>query len=221
MFRQKNDNKKQLGKGVTKMKNILICMIALVIVAFCATGAWAAGSQTVTVNAVVPTVSGGLTLSISKINATSGVWTKNQTSINFGTLTWNTTYSIFTASSYYAVDVGVADNSGTVWTLTHTRASLKKDATNNLDNNVNVAFAKETLNSSGATVETALAKYSFNNSQNVHYTKTQIGSGYWLRMYYGIGTGDPAKPDASGVTPIGLDKPAGTYAGSITITLTP
>ena len=197
------------------MKNILICMIAVVVVAFCATGAWAGTSQTVNVNASIPTISGGLTVTVSKVIGTT--WTTD-TAINFGTLALDSVNNIFAPvdKRYYSVDVGVVDNSGTVWTITHTRSSFKKDATNNLDSNVNVTFVKQT----SASVGTDLKKVSFNDSNNVAYTKTQL-SGGWLRLYYGIGTGNPAKPDATGVLPIGLDKPAGAYAGSVTITLTP
>ncbi|MFA4993664.1 MAG: hypothetical protein WC571_06855 [Candidatus Omnitrophota bacterium] len=193
------------------MKNILICMV-LAVTVFCATSAWAAASRTVSVNATVPTMTGGLTVTVSKVTGT--VWTTAST-ISFGTLTWDTVNNIFLPASYYAVDVGVTDNSGTVWTLTHTRVSLQKDATNNLNGKVNVSFNKQTSSSVG----TELAKYSYANSQNIAYTKTQL-SGGWLRIYYGIGTGQAGK-DATGVTPIGMDTPAGTYTGSVTITLTP
>ncbi len=206
-----NINRKQkTNKGVVKMKNILICMV-FVVVAFCATNAWAASSQTVTVNATVPTVTGGLTVSVSKV--TGDVWTA-ATSISFGTLVWDTVNKIFLPASYYAVDIGVTDNSGTAWTVTHTRASLA-NGTNNLNNKVNVSFNKQT----SSTVSTELQKVSFANSNNVAYTKAQLAGG-WLRIYYGVGTGEAGK-DAPGVTPIGLDTPAGTYTGSVTITLTP
>ncbi|MFH0855980.1 MAG: hypothetical protein V1869_05710 [Candidatus Omnitrophota bacterium] len=190
------------------MKKMLICMV-LAAVAFCATSAWASTSTTVTVNAVVPVKSGGLTVDINKV--TGDVWT-TASSINFGTLTWDNTNKIFTAASYYAVDIGVLDNTGTVWTVTHTRKSLAS-GTNNLDSKVNVSFNKQVTKTSS----TVLKKVSFANSNSVAYTKTQL-SGGWLRIYYGIGTGSG---DATGVTPIGLDTLAGTYTGSVTITLTP
>jgi hypothetical protein len=76
------------------------------------------------------------------------------------------------------------------------------------------------MKQTSSTVATQLQKVSYGNSNNVAYTKAQL-SGGWLRIYYGVGTGDPADPDAPGVTPIGLDTAAGTYNGSITITLTP
>ena len=193
------------------MKKMCICMVFATIV-FCATSAWAASSQTVTVNATVPTVTGGLSVGISKVTGT--VWT-DATSISFGTLVLDSVNNIFLPDCYYAVDIGVQDNSGTVWTVTHTRSSLAS-GTNNLDSKVNVAFNKQTSGTVGA----ELQKVSFNLSNNIAYTKTELAGGQ-LRIYYGVGAGDPAKPDATGVTPIGLDTPAGTYTGAVTITLTP
>jgi len=218
MFKN-NNSKQQSKKEVVKMKNILMRMV-FVVVAFCATSAWAAASQTVTVNATVPTVTGGLTVGISKV--VGEVWTAGQTSVSFGTLVWHPEngtngkpLNIFMAPMYYAVDIGVTDNSGTAWTVTHTRASLAGQGTN-INNKVNVSFNKQTSD----TVSTELQKVSFGNSQSIAYTKAQLAGG-WLRIYYGVGTGDPLKPDATGVTPIGLDTPSGTYTGSVTITLTP
>ncbi len=214
-----NSKQKQSIKEVVKMKNILRCMI-FVVVAFCATNAWAAASKTVTVNATVPTQTGGLTVGISKVVGTT--WTPGQTSVSFGSLVWHPEngtngkpLNIFLPTMYYAVDIGVSDNSGTAWVVTHTRSSLAGQGTN-IDNKVNVSFVKQTSD----TVGVELSKFSFGSSNSKAFTKATLAGG-WLRIYYGIGTGDPAKPDASGVTPIGLDTPAGTYTGSVTITLTP
>jgi hypothetical protein len=83
-----------------------------------------------------------------------------------------------------------------------------------------VTFVKQT----SSTVGTELQKVSFGDSQNIAYTKAQLAGG-WLRIYYGVGTGEVDSvtklgKDAPGVTPIGLDTPAGTYTGSVTLTLT-
>ena len=198
------------------MKNILITCMIFVVVAFCATGAQAALFQTVNVNATVPAVTNAVTLSISKVVGT--VWTKNQTAIAFGTLVLDPINHIFLPPMYYAVDVGVNDNSGNNWTVTHTRTSLAK-GTDNLNDKVNVAFSLET-DPLGVTPGTELQKVSFGDSNNIAYTRNDLTGG-WLRIYYGVGTGDPAHPDAFGVTPIGMDTPSGTYAGSVTLTLTP
>lgn len=174
-------------------------------------------TKTINVTATVPSINDGLNVTVSKVRVSDGVWVDSSSSlpIDFGTLTLDNTWFVFRPAYYYAVDVGVVDNSGTVWTVTHTRSSIQKDAANNLDNNVNVSF----MNQLTASTDALLQKVSFANSNNVGYTKTQLGSG-WLRIYYGIGTGK-ASDDASGVLPIGMDKPAGTYGGTVTLTLTP
>ena len=199
------------------MKSLTTRLILTVMLVFSLSSVVFAGtSQSINVTANVPLVTDGMSVSISKVQGTT--WTKNQTTMDFGTLTYNTTYNIFMPTYYFAVDVGVTDNSGTIWQLTHTRNSIQKDAANNLDGNVNVTFVQQTPDPNNAST---LQYISYASSNNVSYTKTQIGTGNWLRIYYGIGTGDPLKPDATGVTPIGADKPAGTYTGSVTITLTP
>jgi len=185
--------------------------MVFVMVALMTTASWAASSQTVTVNATVAAVSGALSVSVSKVTGT--VWTP-ATAISFGTLVWDSVNKIFLPNCYYAVDIGVTDNSGTAWTLTHTRASVA-NGSNNINNKINVSFNKQT----SSTTATELQKVSYANSNNIAYTKAQL-SGGWLRIYYGVGTGEAGK-DAPGVTPIGLDTLAGTYTGSVTITLTP
>jgi hypothetical protein len=222
MWKNNNHKQKEPTKEVGKMKNILMICMVFVVVAFCATNAWAsANPTTLIVNATIPAVTGGLTVNVSKVVGT--VWTGGQTSIAFGNLVWHPEngtngkpLNIFLPTMYYAVDVGVTDNSGTVWTVTHTRSSLVRTAGGNIDNKVNVSFSRVAL-VNGAEVESEFQKLSFGNSNNVGYTKTQLNGG-WLRLYYGVGTGEAGK-DAAGVTPIGLDTPSGTYAGSVTITL--
>jgi hypothetical protein len=201
--------------GEKMMKRILILTMALV---FGATAlCFAASSKTINVTAAVPLQSGGLNVSVSKIRSTDDAWVQTgDIPVDFGTLTYNTTYGIFLPTYYYAVDVGVIDNSGTAWTLTHTRASVKKDSTNNLDSSINVTFVKQV----GTGTPTELKKVTFANSNNTAYTKANLTGG-WLRIYYGIAAGDPKKPDASGAELITMDKPYGTYAGTVTITLTP
>lgn len=190
-------------------------ILVLVAILFLAMTSFAAESKTIDVTAAIDSVSGGLEVTVSKIDADTDEWLQHGSSlpIDFGTLTLDTVNHIFTAAYYYAVDIGVNDNTGTVWTVTHTRTDLKKDAANNLNNNVNVTFMKQTTaNPAGE----ELSNVSYANSNNVAYTKTDL-SGGWLRIYYGIADGS----DATGVVPIGTDKPAGTYSGSVTITLTP
>ena len=200
------------------MKKKIISILVVIALTLGVTTAQAAQSTTVNVNVGVPTISGGLNLMVYKIEGDGdGSWTDKQTLMNY-TLQENRDYNIFESAgkTRYAIDVGVRDNSGTNWTLTHTRSSIKKHATNNLDDHINVTFVKQTDSATG-TVD----KYvSFADSNNVSYTKSDLDN-KWLRVYYGIGMDDPDKPDATGVTPVPLSQAAGTYNGSVTFTLTP
>jgi hypothetical protein len=202
-------------KGGEKMKKCLAILLTVFLCMAFSTTVYAAASKTINVTASIPQMSGGLSVTVSKVRASDDTWVQSDANlpINFETLTFDDTYKIFRASYYYAVDVGITDNSGTNWTITHTRTNFQKDASNNLNNCVNVSFMKQVND----TTATQLQKLSYNNSNNVSFTKSQL-SGGWLRIYYGIATG---QGDASGVVPIGLDKPYGTYSGQVTITVTP
>ena len=198
-----------MKKYIYSLLGIMVLALALV------TPTFAAVTKNIAVTATVPTLSGGMNVTISRIRASDDVWESSSSTnpIAFGTLALDSVNNIFTSSYYYAVDVGVTDNSGTVWTLTHTRTSIANGA-NNLDSNVNVTFMKQT---SATATTTELRKVTYLGSNNIAYTKTQLNGG-WLRIYYGIATGSG---DASGASPIGLDKVAGTYTGQATITLSP
>ena len=164
----------------------------------------------------------GLDVHISKV--TNGVWpaagSASESSIAFGTLTYDSTNHIFLPDSYFAVDVGINSNAAD-WTVTHTISSMVNSSvpTANLDHNVIASFVK-TENTTTGTNDTPLKKVSFAASNGVSYGKSDL-SGGWLRIYYGIATGDPSANEPSDVSPVTTDTPAGNYVGSVTITLTP
>lgn len=198
------------------MKKIFLNILIMAIVVFYyGSLSLASQSKTINVTATVPTITDGLNVTVSKVDANTGTWLQSDPNIpiDFGTLTLDMAFNVFRPAVYYAVDIGVTNNAGGAWTVTHTRNSIQKDAVNNLDGNVNVTFMKQT----SASAATQLQKVSFANSNNIAYTQAQLNGG-WLRIYYGIGSGSG---DATGVLPIGLDKPAGTYTGSVVITMTP
>ena len=175
----------------------------------------------------------GLDVHITKV--TNGQWppagTPSESSIAFGTLTYDSTNHIFLPNCYYAVDVGVLSNAAD-WTVTHTISSMINQSgfSANLDHNVNVTFARTenvvdpNTGEVTGTNDTILDKITFAESNNRSYTKSQLSSG-WLRIYYGIATGNKnpsnGTTDAPNALPITTDKPAGNYVGSVTITLTP
>jgi len=189
------------------MKKLFIAVVFLAAV-LCAANVFAAGvTQSIGVTATIPSTA-SMTVTVSKI--VSSTWTTTS-EIAFGSLSWDSVNKMFLPSDggYYAVDIVVNDTAST-WTLTHTRSSLASGLST-LDNNVNVTFCNKTSSSA----ETTLSKVSYANSDNVAYTNS-ILTNSWLRIYYGIATGSS---DASGVSTIGSGAIAGTYSGTVTLTL--
>ncbi|MBN3039665.1 MAG: hypothetical protein JW867_00895 [Candidatus Omnitrophica bacterium] len=153
----------------------------------------------------------GFNVSINRIQGNT--WT-TRTSVDFGELVYDNTYNIFLSNYIYAVDVGVTANLPN-WSIQHTRSSLvhTTNAAENLNNNINVSFVKQ-LSSIN---DQALDKVTYANSDGKSYNKAQLDGG-WLRIYYGIATGD-VDNDAPGAQPIGISKAAGNYQGRVTLTL--
>ncbi|MCM8800197.1 MAG: hypothetical protein NC900_05700 [Candidatus Omnitrophica bacterium] len=193
------------------MKRLAILALAAVMLLGINSASFASDSKSYDVKAYVPQLN-GLSISISKIPVSGGPWQPGQSSVDFGTLSFDSTYKIFRANYYYAVDVGINSNTSD-WTVTHTPYSVTLvNGTETLDNHINVSFVKQ-IND---TTDQPLSKVSFANS-NKSFTKSQLLGG-WLRIYYGIATGSGDNP---GVTPIPSTKTFGQYKGSVTITLTP
>jgi hypothetical protein len=195
---------------VASLKNNVCAgaILAGMLVFFCSFG-FAADTKSVNITAAIPQQN-GLTVTVSKI--VGSTWTP-ATGVDFGSLVFDATHDIFTTGgSYYAMDIGINSNAAD-WTVTHKVTPLTNGA-DTLDNNINVAFMKQTSDTAG----TQLDKVSYADSNNKAYTKTQL-SGGWLRIYYGLATGDGT--DAPNTTPIGSAKNYGNYQGTITITLTP
>ncbi len=160
-------------------KNYLKLILLTVLMISVASVCFASASKSITVMANVPAVSSALDVKVSQVNASNNVFLQSgpNVPVDFGILTLDPVNSVFTSQFYYAVDIGVNNNTGTTWTLSHTANSIQKDATNNLDGNVNVTFVKQTTPSSG----TVLQKVSYANSNNVAFTNTQL-TGEFLRI---------------------------------------
>jgi hypothetical protein len=201
-----------MKKRVTLLEGV-ICLFCIGCVVGSAIFTFAA-PVTIPVTATIPAMN-NLTVALSKAPSGGGNWT-NASSIDFGTLNFDNINKVFTSPWYYAVDVGTESNDA--WTVTHTRASINNATLgDNLDNNVNVVFAKKGI---GASNESQLDKVTFTNSTSKSFTKSQFTGGYWLRIYYGVATGN-VTTDAPGAKPIGVEKPAGRYDGTATITMSP
>jgi hypothetical protein len=192
-------------------KNLVLTMCLAALLGLVSVSS-AADTQNVDVKAFIPQQN-GLTVTVSKVIGTTF---SAATTIDFGNLVYDTTNKIFTSSggAYYAVDVGCNSNAAD-WTITHTVTSLANGA-ENLDNNVNVTFNKQTSDTVGTILGT-ISSYAASN--NKAFTKSQLTGG-WLRVYYGLATGVAGK-DGAGVTPVASTKTYGNYAGRVTFTLTP
>ncbi len=208
------------GEEIVKT-NLLIALLVAAMVLSAATFSFALQTQTINVSATVDPQPQALNITVTPVNSSTNQWGTGSSSlpIAFGTLSYNSSLGIFLPTNYYAVDIGVVDNSGNVWVLTH-EASTVTNGSANLDSNINVTFVKQLTS---ATTEWE-NKVTYGESNNVQYNKTQL-SGGWLRIYYGIATGNRnlanGSVDATNATPITIDKPTGTYQGQVTLRLTP
>lgn len=229
------------------MKKLQVYLILVMVsFVFCSL-AVAQERKTVVVKANIPNLGTVLDVAVSKVMVSDRRWiTQPSLEMNFGTLGFDTrTYTLpgdttarryylfrtgtgpnFTDSFYFAVDIGVIDNSGRSWTITHTPTTISGPGGKNLNNNVNVAFVWAKTGVADQLIE----RVAYGNSYK-QFTKSQVPSGAWLRVYYGIASGittttpgfDPTRdtPDATGVVPITSESHlAGEYMGSVTITLT-
>ena len=215
--------------------NIAKLVLALAVVLALQTMVIAA-EKSIAVAAKVPELSGIMEVVISSVDAKDAanpkddVWTPGQSSISFGTMTRDVKNKIFTASNYYAVDVAVLDNTGKSWILTHTASPVRLFRgypTTVLDESINVAFAKMMKpRGQTETTETELSKGNYLASNNAQFNRATLegGKGGWLRIYYGIATGNKdatggLATDPAGSFPIAQYQQAGSYSGRITITL--
>ncbi|MDD5259501.1 MAG: hypothetical protein PHD29_05995 [bacterium] len=191
------------------MKKFLAMFVAVVVM-LAASVAMAADTKTINLTATIPS-SSSMNVAISKVVGT--VFT-TATSVAFGSLVLDPTFNIFKTSdaSYYAVDIGVNSNAS-AWTVTHAVSSMTNGSAT-LNNMINVTFMNQASASSG----TQLSKVAYSASNGVVISKSQITSGGWIRIYYGLATGSG---DATGVVVIPATQASGSYAGTVTLTLAP
>ncbi len=172
---------------------------------------WAlADSKTIIIKAHIPS-SQGLSVNVSRISTSTGQWS-SASQIDFGDLSYNSNLGIFLPDCYYAVDVGVLSNA-TNWTIQYTADSIDGPNSSKLDDHVVVSFVKQT-NNQGEQLE----KTVYSKAKSRSFSKGDLAGG-WLRIYYGIATGDPST-DPAGAKPITTNVPSGYYQGQITISLT-
>lgn len=185
-------------------------ILLLFAVVLCFTGrSFCAEASSVDIVSYIPLQS-SLTVNISKVE--NNTWTP-VSNLEFGNLIYDETNKIFTASAYFAVDVEILANTST-WSVVHNCTSIS-NGVDNLDNNINVSFVHQKDKDTGEVIE----KLSYALSNGKSFPKSKFSSGGWLRVYYGLATGEAGK-DASGVTPIVTTNSTGAYKGNIDLTLT-
>src|SRR5512135_810397 len=104
------------------MKNAIRIIVCMIMVLSVATVASAAQTNNITVKAVIPTLQ-GMNVTVSKVVGTTWTTLTSNTLMDLGTLTFNSTLGIYTAGQYFAVDVGILNNSG-AWSIQHTPSSI-------------------------------------------------------------------------------------------------
>lgn len=191
------------------MKKIRAILVSVIIMGISfVSAAWGADIESFQLQATIPPQS-SVNVSISKVVGTTFTPAAD---VNFGSLVRDNTNNIFKSSDngYYCLDVGVISNVSS-WTLTHAVTSIT-NGTDNLNNKINVTF----MNQQNAAAATQLSRVSYSASNGVAITKSQISSGGWLRIYYGLATGSG---DGAGISVIPLTQAGGAYGGNIILTL--
>lgn len=192
-------------------KTLGVIAVLFLVVGLTAVCSAQTSSSPIPVRAVISQTS-ALNVAISKIVGTT--WTENQSAIDFGTLQFDTQWGIFRAPMYYAVDVGINSNAA-AWTITHKTTPVATTSGATLDDGINVTFVRQFSDRDESLTNGAV---SFAASNNKVYSKTNFPTGSWLRIYYGLATGSNDNPGVNVIT--AASKPAGTYSGSVTLTLT-
>jgi hypothetical protein len=229
------------GEGAMKTTILMSLLVLALLVGNAQAILVGTDSGPIPISATVPSVTGGMDVSVSKVNvayanaaACTGkteTWVPQATlSMPFGTLWFDTTNNVFRPGTslntgfYYAVDVGVVDNSGRNWQITVTPSTITNGSTT-LNNKVNVVYQKVRQGAT-ADIVTQIAKVAYGSStrtiaKSELITATETN---WLRVAYGLASGLTAdraecSADATGVLPLTLDTQQGVYSGSVRFTL--
>jgi hypothetical protein len=201
---------------------ILFAFLACLV---CACGiAFAASSVNVTVRAVIPSQ---LDLSYWIRYAPPGgdpygPGSGDSTSIDFGTLTFDTTNSIWVPSKYFSVFL-LPTSSGRAYTLQQTNNGVTAPAGSNLNSNLIMTPDYQTADEIGGVPQGLMPAGDSLGVPALSYGANKIiytgnaGESRIVRSYYGIATGAPGEP--TGAQPITSSKPAGTYTGTVTFSV--
>lgn len=196
------------------MLTFFVCLVCIGGMVF------AASTVNVTVRAVVPS-SLDLTTSIRSAPPGGdpyGPGSADATSLDFGTLTFDTTNNIWVASKYFSVFL-IASTSGRAYTLQQTNNGVVSTGTNNLNSNLIMTPDYQSADQLGGSPQglmpagDSLGSASLSLGTNRIIYNGVAGQTRIVRAYYGIATGAAGEP--TGAQPVTTNQPAGTYTGTI------
>jgi len=194
--------------------------------------AMAQTAPTITVSATVPSAQ-GLQLTVTPVNATSnvaGTPVVGGASADFGSLTFNSTLGIYTATNYYTVAIGTTGGAGTpVVNVTYAEGSgtACPNIAAGLSSTLGCLGTKATA--TFATVPSTgipVVASSLGKKRLIDLTGTagelaaaNIPAGSYELVYLGIWTGSQTSPaDPSNGKPFTNLDAGGTYQGTLTFT---
>ncbi|MFH1640848.1 MAG: hypothetical protein ABIA66_02660, partial [Candidatus Omnitrophota bacterium] len=197
--------KKEGGEKEMKIVKLTMVLVLTLGLSLClATSCFAARitSAPLSVEAEIPTLNEGLSVTVTPVQVSGDVFgTPTPGTITFGDpatgeLVPNYAGGIFTSPIYYAVDVGVLDNTGNNWYITTSTSSIKRGTTtDNLDSNVNVSYVKLVKNQDESETQSPILLRVFSSAAVTSTTllnKAALAGG-WLRIYLGLATGVATK----------------------------
>ena len=208
------------------MKTKLSFILASMLVFNQAAMAQLAAPQTFTVKAQVP-LSSSVGITVNSVNSTgTAIFTPvSGTTLDFGTLTFNSTNQIYQPNHYFSIDVAPISGAGAPdTTITYTEGTNPNGTTNGLGMKTTATFDKEVYVNSTTNTETLLSEGKKRlidlATPGLHVPYTEV-SGGWLRVYVGVWVGSTASPaDPSNGQPFSNADQAGTYTGTLLISAT-
>lgn len=150
-----------------------------------------------------------------------GTGSGDATSLDFGTLTWDSQYSIWTAGRYFTVFL-VANTSGRAYRLQQSCSGFYMGGTN-LNSSLIMTPDYQSADELGGIAQGSMpAQDSLGTASLAVGTNKVIYNGNAgiakiVRAYYGLATGASGEP--TGAVPITGDQPSGTYSGTITFSV--
>lgn len=198
---------------------VVLCAVMLI----AGSPVFAGSTVNVSVRAVVPST---LELSTWIRSAGPGVdpygpGSADATSLDFGTLTFDTVNSIWVADKYFTVFL-LATTSGRAYTIQQTNNGVTSTG-GNLNSNLLMTPDYQTADKIGNVAQGLLPAGDSIGAKSLSYGTNKViyngnsGESRIARSYYGLATGAAGEP--AGSLPITTNKPAGTYTGTVTFSV--